>query len=141
MSPIDLDAYIGRVGNMSDEEVSRILHGDRDAILDEIVRRMQEHFVPERAEGLEAVVAWRILDRPEGGADEFHMTIAGGRCSTGRGQAEDPAATISIRPVEFVRLVSGTADGMLLFSLGKLQVEGDLVTAARIPQLFDFPSA
>lgn len=133
------------VTSLSDEKLAEVMRGGlRDQILDEIFRRMSEHFAPEKARDLDAVVAFRIAGRQDGGFDLFQATIADGACVAGRanGTSEHiPRTTIRADAVPFLRLVTGAVSGLELLMRGKLRVEGDLMFAARVGGLFSIPKA
>jgi putative sterol carrier protein len=42
-------------------------------------------------------------------------------------------------PVEFMRIVSGSGNPVMMFMTGKLKAKGDLGLAASIQNLFDIP--
>jgi hypothetical protein len=49
----------------------------RDQILDEIFKRMQEHFRPEAAGDTDAVIHWKLGGGADGSVDEFETVIKG----------------------------------------------------------------
>ena len=54
------------IAGASDEQLSEIIHGPlRKQVLDEIFARMADHVEPAQIEGLDTVVQFKILDRPE----------------------------------------------------------------------------
>jgi putative sterol carrier protein len=46
-----------------------------------------------------------------------------------------------MKPVDFLKLVTGNAAGPMLFMTGKLKIEGDLMFAATVQSLFRIPGA
>jgi putative sterol carrier protein len=124
---------------LDDEDLAAALSVGREAILDEVFRRMPERFARERAGDLDAVVEWRIPDRPDGGEDRFQVVIRDGRCTAERDGAEKPRVVYTLGAVDFVKLVSGSVAGPRLFLFGRLKVRGDLFLAARMPRLFRIP--
>src|SRR5207247_456648 len=113
----------------------------RKATLDEIFRRMTERVEPGKADGTSAVVHWKILDRPGGGYDHYEVVLENGACTVTDEPAREPRVTLRIGPVPFLKLVSGNANGPMLFMSGKLKIEGDLLFAAAITSLFRIPNA
>ena len=111
----------------------------RKATLDEIFRRMAEHVEPAKAKGNDAVIHWKILDRPDGGYDHFEVVLDDGACTVTDSPSREPRVTFRIGPVEFLRLVSGNANGPMLFMSGKLKIEGDLMFASTLTSLFRIP--
>src|SRR4051812_42498940 len=137
---VDAAAFAGQVSQVSDDDLRTLMSSDmRSQVLDEIFRRMVEHFRPDRAGGVEAVIHWKILDRPDGGYDHYELVIAGGAASLSEAPQRDPSLEFRIGPVHFLRLVTGNAAGPLLFMTGKLKIKGDLALAARAPSFFEIP--
>jgi putative sterol carrier protein len=137
---VDAVAFAGQVGQVSDDDLRTLMSSDmRGQVLDEIFRRMVEHFRPDRAQGIEAVIHWKILDRPDGGYDHYEFVISGGAASLSPAPSADPTLEFRIGPVHFLRLVTGNAAGPLLFMTGKLKIKGDLALAARAPGFFEIP--
>lgn len=138
---IDPAQFAGLVQGATDDQLREGFATNRELILGEIFRRMPERFNSERAGGVDAVVEWRIRDRPDGGYDSWHLIIRGGGCQVIEGPAEAPTVTYEINPVDFIRLITGNASGPKLFLFGKLKIRGDLVLGARMPTLFSIPAA
>lgn len=101
---------------------------------------MEEHFRPERARGVDAVVEWRIRDG-HGGHDRWQTVIRDGDCSVVRDGGERPNLTFTAGRVDFIRLATGNASGPRLFLFGKLKVGGDVLLARRIQGMFRLPDA
>ena len=139
---VDAVAFAGQVSQVSDDDLKALMSSDmRGQILDEIFRRMVEHFRPDRAHGVEAVIHWKILDRPDGNYDHYEFVIATGAASLNQPPTQDPTLEFKIGPVHFLRLVTGNAAGPMLFMTGKLKIKGDLALAARAPSFFEIPQA
>ena len=47
--------------------------------------------------------------------------------------------TLKLDGVDFLKLVTGNADGPMLFMSGKLRIEGDLMFSAQIQSMFTLP--
>ena len=145
MSQIDASDFSSlkdAVEQKSNEElVSSIQQQDGgvDGVLEKVFTGMSESFSAEKAAGQQAVVQYEI-----GGVDgthEYAMRIADGRCGIEKGQAESPRVTIRIGLADFLRLITGGANGMQLFMTGKLKVSGDLFFAQTYQSWFDRPQA
>jgi putative sterol carrier protein len=123
----------------NDELVSAIQEqeGGVDGVLDKVFAGMSESFNPEKAAGQQAVVQYE-LSAPDG-THEYAMRIADGRCEIERGRAESPRVTIRMGLGDFLRLITGGANGMQLFMTGKLKVSGDLFFAQTYQSWFDRP--
>jgi putative sterol carrier protein len=75
------------------------------------------------------------------GSHEYAMRIADGRCEIDKGRAESPRVSLRIGLADFLRLITGAANGMQLFMTGKLKVSGDLFFAQTYQSWFDRPQA
>jgi putative sterol carrier protein len=136
------DQLAAMVAQVSDEQLAQGMASEaRPQILGEIFNRMAEHFDPTHAAGIEAVIHWKILDRPEGGFDHYEVVIRDGACTLSETAAQAPRVTLSVKPVEFLRLVTGTANGPELFMTGRLLIEGDMMFAAQVAGMFKIPQA
>ena len=113
----------------------------RRAILDGIFARMPESFRSDRAAGLDAVIQWTITGGPNG-SDTYEIRIVEGVCTTSPEPSTDrPKLGITVAPVDFVKVVSGNANPVLMFMTGKLKAKGDMSLAVNIPNLFEVPKA
>lgn len=140
MAEIDLDG-------IPEEQIAEALKGATDEqvqegfravgvkeALDRTFNTMQEHFLPDKAEGVSADVQWVVTDQSE----EFPYTasIADGKCTITAGKAASPRVSLTMDLVTFVRLIMGQAQGPQLFMTGKLKVAGDLMFAQRVSGFF-----
>ena len=145
MSQIDASDFSSlkdAVEQKSNEElVSSIQQQDGgvDGVLEKVFTGMSESFSPEKAAGQQAVVQYEV-GAPDG-THEYAMRIADGRCEIEKGRAESPRVTIRIGLADFLRLITGGANGMQLFMTGKLKVYGDLFFAQTYQSWFDRPQA
>ena len=119
---------------MADEQV-------RTLVLDGIFSQLAEHFDAQKAGDTEAVLEWRILDKPGGGEDRYQVVVSGGDCKVEKDGKNAPRVTFTMKPVDFLKLVTGNAMGPMLFMTGKLKIDGDLMFAAGVQSLFRIPGA
>jgi len=140
--PID-PAEIARVINqVPDTDLEALMASDqRENVLNEIFGRMAEHFRPDQAGSLDAVVHFKVLDRPGGGYDHRELVVEGGRLTVVEPPQREPTVTIKVKPVDFLKLVTGNASGPVLFMRGRLKIDGDLVLASRLTGFFTIPSS
>jgi putative sterol carrier protein len=105
---------------------------------------MAAHVEPERARGTDAVVHFKILDRPEslgGGYDHYEVVFEDGKCTASDRIEHDPQVTIRVGPVDFLKLAVNQASGPTLFMTGKLRLDGDVMLASRLTSFFRIPTA
>ena len=55
------------------------------------------------------------------------------------GDADDPKLSLNLGAVDFLKVVSGNGNPVMMFMTGKLKAKGDLGLAANIANLFDIP--
>jgi putative sterol carrier protein len=130
------EQFVGLAAHAQDDQLEDVVRQqDTAKVLDKVFEGFVERFVPERAEGVEAVVQFVVTDQ---GQEYPHtIEIAAGQCRTEPGVAESPKTTMTLGLVPFIRLLTGQAEGTQLFMTGKLKVKGDLLFAARVPGFFE----
>jgi putative sterol carrier protein len=140
-SAIDANELAKNMAQATDEQLAELMSGPmRGQILDEVFRRMSEHFRADAAGDTEAVIHWRIGGAPDGGTSDYETVIRNGTCEVHEGLAEENArVTFRIGGADFLRLVTGNAAGPMLFMSGKLKIEGDMLFAANAASLFVIP--
>lgn len=128
------------VKSTPDKRLAEIMAGEhRSAILDEIFRRFPEQFRADRAGSASAVIQWVVGGGPGGGTDTYQIVIENGTCTSSAAADRDPRLTITMGPVDFLKLVSGNGNPTMMFMTGKLKAKGDLGLAANIPSYFALP--
>jgi putative sterol carrier protein len=148
MSANDLDGtmdpqeFAQLVKKTPNDELKQVMQSERRGpILDEIFARMAGLFRPEKAGGTSAVIHWRVGDRPDGGVDTYELVIADGACTLSPKPEREPKVALTLGSVDFLKVVTGNANPMMLFMGGKLKARGDLGLAANIANLFALPKA
>lgn len=139
-SKVDAVAVARLIGTVGDRELRQRLRGGvRQLLVEEIFERMPDYFRPEAADGVDAVIAWRITGREDGTDDRFLLRVAGGTCRVADDTAGQPAVSLRMDPAQFLKLATSNANPMASFVTGKLSVRGDILLAARIPSMFAIP--
>jgi hypothetical protein len=139
-SSVDPQQFHQLVANTPAAQLKAGLQGEhRAAILDEIFGRMPGLFRPDRAGSTTAVIHWNVGDRPDGGVDTYELVIANGTCTLSPKPEHDPKVALTLGGVEFLKVVSGNGNPVMMFMTGKLKAKGDLGLAANIANLFDIP--
>ncbi len=137
---VDPSQFAEMVKSASKDQLEAVMAGEQRAkILDEIFSRFPAQFRADKAGNTNAVIHWNIGGRPDGGTDTYELVIADGTCTLSPTPEADPKLAVSIGGVEFLQLVSGTANPMMMFMTGKLKAKGDLGLAANLANLFDLP--
>jgi putative sterol carrier protein len=150
---IDLEAFqsVGPedfaklMSSVTDEQLGEMMSGPlRKQVLDEIFSRMADHVEQGKVGDTNAVVHFKILDRPEdqgGGYDQYEVVFEDGTAKLSESPERDADVTIKVDPVSFLKLASNRANGPTLFMTGKLKLEGDLMLAQRMTSFFRIPTA
>ena len=129
------------VRDTPDAKLAEALEGpDRKRILDTVFGRMPQSFRPDRAGATNAVIHWTITGGPNG-SDTYEVVIADGTCSLSPTPERDPRLAVTLSPLDFIKLVSGNGNPMMMFMTGKIKAKGDLALAASIQNLFEIPKA
>ncbi|RRO13695.1 hypothetical protein EIL87_22160 [Saccharopolyspora rhizosphaerae] len=142
LSGLSPEQFARLVSRSSVDQLNALLaHADlRETVVDEIFRRMSEHYQPDHAKRSHAVVNWRI------GADEdllaYQCELADGRCQVTKGsQHEAPTVTITVAALDFIRLTSGNTTAPKLVMARRVRLAGDVGFAVTLPKLFRIPRA
>ena len=140
---VDPGAFVKAIRETPDEQLAAGMADPqvREMVLEGIFSQWAVHFDGEKAGGTEAVLEWKIFDRPGGGYDRYQVVIAAGTCQVVKDGDHPPRVTFKLRPVDFLKLVSGNAAGPVMFMTGKLKIDGDLMFAAGVQSLFRIPGA
>jgi putative sterol carrier protein len=139
-SSVEPEQFAAMVKSASKEQLEAVLAGEqRGKILDEIFSRFPQQFRADRAGATNAVIHWNITGRPDGSADTYEVVIADGACTLSPSPQADPKLTVTIDGVDFLNLITGNGNPMMMFMTGKLKAKGDLGLAANLANLFDLP--
>ncbi len=142
LSRMDAPTFARIISRASTDQVQGALGRPelRTRILNEIFRRMSDHLRTDRAAHTRAVVHWRLTGGTgDGGYDRYETVIEDGTCVVHSRSTRDARVTITLHPVDFLRLITNNASGPVLFMTGKLKIKGDLGFAAGLTSLFDLP--
>lgn len=132
------DEFAALVWAATDEQIEEgIRIAGTEQVLDRIFGEMTERFLPERAGAAASKIQWVVTDREQ--QHPYRMSIVEGRCSTSRGHADDPAVTLTMDLASFAHLVTGRREGVQLWMLKKLRVDGDVMLAVRLNGYFRRP--
>jgi len=132
--------FAAAVKSASKDQLEAVMASDeRGKILDAIFGRFPQQFRADRAGSTNAVIHWNIGGRADGGSDTYEVVIANGECTVSPTPQADPKLAVTVGSVEFLNLITGNANPMMMFMTGKLKAKGDLGLAANLANLFDLP--
>jgi putative sterol carrier protein len=129
------EMFINFVKTASDQDImAQVLAAGVDQVLDGMFQTMQEHFLPDKAQGVDAVIQYMVTD--EGREYGYTLSIKDGKCALKKEKVGNAKVTLTMDLVSFLKLMCGAADGMTLYMSGKLGVGGDLFFSQRIAGFF-----
>jgi SCP-2 sterol transfer family len=139
---VDPAKFAQLIKSAPDSQIAQVMQSElRGKILDEVFGRMPTYFRADRAGNTNAVIHWAITGRPDGGTDVYEVVVSGGTCTVSPSAEREPKVTLTLGPVDFLKVVSSNANPVMMFMTGKLKAKGDLGLAANIANLFDLPKA
>jgi putative sterol carrier protein len=139
---VDPAEFAKSIATTPDEQLAEGMRSElRGQILGEIFSRMEEHFDPAKAQGVNAVMHWNITGGPDDSVDHYEAVIENGTCNVTDQPNKSARVTFTIGGVEFLKLVTGNIDGPQLFMSGGLKIDGDLMFAAQAAGLFRVPGS
>jgi putative sterol carrier protein len=104
-----------------------------DYTMAELVKNHEKAFRPEAAEGVDAVIQYKLTGDESG---DWIITIKDGVCTTAEGEAENPTMTLAADSKDLKDVLTGKANGMQYFMQGKLKLAGDLNLAMKLTSFF-----
>jgi putative sterol carrier protein len=135
---IDSKTFAQYVKSSSNDQLNAALAGDkREKVLGEVFARMPSLFRADRAGATNTVIHWTIADGAA--SDTYELVIADGTCVLSPTPTHEPKLALTLGAADFLKVVSGNANPVMMFMTGKLKAKGDLGLAAKIADLFDIP--
>jgi putative sterol carrier protein len=111
----------------------------RTVVIGGIFRRMPSQLKAGAAPP-DTVIRWDIGDADR--LESWFLVFEEGRCrSTTRPPETMPRTTLTVSPLDFLRLAAGTELPMAMFQSGRIKISGDLFFAAQLQGMFEIPSA
>ncbi len=107
--------------------------GQGQITVQELMHRMPRAFLPDRANGVDAVVQYNLTGA-EGG--DWIITIQNGECTVAEGVASNPNMTLSADAQDYKDIITGKLNAMNAFMQGKVRLAGDLNLAMKLVNFF-----
>lgn len=105
--------------------------------IEKLMGLMPKAFLPERAEGVEAIIQYHLTG---GQAGDWIIKIMEGACEVEQGVAEDPKLTLTADSQDYLDIITGKLNAMSAFAGGKLKLKGDLNLAMKLMNFFKLPA-
>lgn len=97
----------------------------------DIINILNARFNSAAAEDMDSVFQFDIED-----GDTYHIIVRNGTCTVVEGEHDDPDVTLVMNTETLGEIAKGETSGMQAFMAGQLRVEGDMMLATRISDLF-----
>ncbi len=94
---------------------------------------MASRFLPEKAEGVNAIIAFDLAGDNGG---QYWLRIADGKIDSGEGPADNPKLTIKANADDYAAVASGAMNPMQAYMSGKLKIQGDMGLAMKFMNMF-----
>jgi putative sterol carrier protein len=99
----------------------------------DLMSKMPSAFVPEKAQGLDAVLQFKFTGEEPG---DWYAAIKDGKVNVQQGSYPNPKMTLLTDSGDYIKLFTGQLDPMQAFMAGKIKLEGDLNLAMKMMQFF-----
>src|SRR5258705_9527929 len=99
MQGVDETQLVQIVAGATDQQLEELMASEaRKDILDDIFRRMADHVDGERARDVNAVLHWKIYDKPDGGYDHYEVVLEGAACVAAHTPGREPSTPRKLKP-------------------------------------------
>jgi putative sterol carrier protein len=128
------DVMRGVIAGKPDDDVMQLVEnmGGVETVLEMCFQGMEEALDPTKAQ--DCVIGWGLTSG--GKTYDYTVTVKDKKATYEECKAADARVTLGCSVTEFVRLIAGEVDGMAEFMAGKLKIDGDIMFAQQIPQMF-----
>ena len=101
--------------------------------IEEMMNRMPKAFLPDKAEGVEAVIQYHLSGAEAG---DWVVTIGDGQCVVERGTTEEATMTLKADSQDYKDIILGKLDPMTAFMQQKVKLTGNLNMALGLTKYF-----
>lgn len=143
LSSVDANVMARILSSATAAELDAVLSDParRQALLDEVFRRMASHARAERIGSMHSVVHLQLTGGTgTDGLDRYQWVLSDGACVVSEELTEQPRVTITVSAAHFLRMITQQETPAVLFITGDLKVRGDLGFAAGLIGYFDLPA-
>lgn len=101
--------------------------------IEELMNRMPKAFLPEKAEGVEAVIQYHLTGDEAG---DWVVTIGDRKCDVEKGTTDEPTMTLRADSQDYKDIILGKIDPMTAFMQQKVKLTGNLNMALGLTKYF-----
>jgi len=102
----------------------------------DLFETMHERFIPEKAQGFDASIAYSLTG--EGGG-EWTVRIVDQKCIVKEGIDPNAPTKVTVKAKDYFKMATGKLDPRVAFMLGKVKIKGDKTPLAGFRELFRKP--
>jgi len=131
----DPRALLGEaIKGKSDDEVVQLLKdsGGVEQTLDMIFEGMKSALKPEVAQ--DCIIGWSLTEG--GNTYNYAVIVKDKACTYEKRDPSDARVTLGLSVPDYLRLISGEMDGMQAFMQGKMKLQGDMMFAQQMQNMF-----
>ncbi len=96
----------------------------------EFLKKLPTTVNAEAVDGMQSTIQFSI-------SSPVYLVIKDGQCTAHDGVADAPDVILTLTDSNLIALMTGKINGVMAYMSGKLQVDGDLMLAKDLPNLFD----
>ena len=101
--------------------------------IDGIFPEMTKRFLPEKAEGVNAIVQFDLTGDNGG---QYWLRITEGKIENGQGASADAKLTVKASADDYFKVASGALNPMQAYMGGKIKIVGDMGLAMKFMNMF-----
>jgi len=99
----------------------------------EISQKMVESFIPDKAQGVDAVIQFDLAGDNGG---QFWLEINDGNINANDGLHDSPKMTVKSTTEDWYAVSTGQLNAMQAFMSGKIKIQGDMSLAMKMQSMF-----
>lgn len=105
----------------------------------DLFETMHERFIPEKAQGFDATIAYSISGDSTDKGGEWTVRVIDQKCIVREGIDPTAPTKVSVKAKDYMKIATGKMDGRVAFMLGKIKIRGDKTPLAGFRELFRKP--
>lgn len=98
----------------------------------EYFETLHSRFVASAAAGVQAIYQFE-LSGPDGGT--WHIIVDDGKMEVKEGAHDSPSSVVTAKAADYVKIASGTMNGLRAVMTRKMKISGNLVLARKMQQM------
>jgi hypothetical protein len=142
VSALEPAQFVALVKELPDADIRAAFGGEhREALLDAVFARFPGQFRAGAAGDRSARIDFRVTGGPDGSSDTYAVVVADGTCAIDKYPGIEPNLSLMLGPVEFLKLIAGVGNPVMMFMTGKVKARGDVGLASALQRWFETPTA